>query len=273
MARTSLIEAYLEQLAEQLPRTAHVEDVIAEVEDHLQAIVAAHLSLGLSEEAAAHHALGSFGSADLVARAFAQQRGDTAAMPTTFTTSAGLAAMLGGLILGICLSLASFTTLDVGSTSPWYPPVALGGGVLTAIGLLGIDVRHRARYGAIGPIARLLVPVGLVGLFFSVMTWFAPGWVVFMAAIILGLLGLGIEVWRGGVVARGAVALTGVGIAGIPLATLFGIDTTTTWTTGAIAGTVGAAVLAAGLLWLGHGLWRERAVYGTSRGGRPTATA
>lgn len=272
MAGTGLIEAYLEQLRTQLSRTADTDEVIAEVEDHLHSIVEAHLSLGLSAEAATRHALGAFGSADLVARAFAQQQGDGTAMPTTFTTYSGAAAIVGGVILGITLAVASVTTLDVGSNSAWFAPTALAGAVLAMVGLLGIDARHRALYGNAGRVARLLIPVGVVLLIASVMTWFAPGYVVSLAAIIIGVVGLGMEVWRGGVLPRGAVALVGLGIAGIPPASLLQNDASATWTPGTVAGMVVFAVMGAGLVWLGYGLWSERGNLRMSGGGNPTAT-
>lgn len=272
MAGAGLIEAYLTQLVERLPRTAATDDVIAEVADHLQTIVEAHLSLGLSEDAAVRHALGTFGSADLVARAFAQQQGKGTAMPTTFTTYAGAAGMLGGLIVGVCLALGSVTTLDVGSSSAWFAPTAATGAILVFLGLLGIDARHRALYGWSGRVGRLLVPVGVVLFVVSAATWFAPGWFVSVAAIVIGLFGMGIEVWRGGVLPRRAVVLIAVGMAGILPAGILANDASTTWSAGTFAGIAVFTVLGTGLAWLGYGLWRERADLGIS-GGRPTASA
>lgn len=271
MAGTSLIEAYLEQLRTQLPRSSDTDDVIAEVEDHLHTIVEAHLSLGLTEEAATRHALGAFGSADLVAREFAQQQGDTVAMPTTFTTYSGLAAIVGGVILGVCLALGSVTTLDVGSTSAWFAPTATTGAILTCVGLLGIHARHRALYGQTGRIARLLIPIGVLGIIVSAVTWFAPGYLVFIAATILGLVGLGMEVWRGGVLPRAAVALVALGIAGIPPASVVANDAYSMWSLGTVVSMAVFAIMGVGLVWLGHGLWRERAHLSIS-GGSPTAT-
>lgn len=215
--------------------------------------------------------MGAFGSADLVARAFAQQQGGGVAMPTTFTTYAGAAAMLGGLVLGICLALGSVTTLDVGSTSAWFAPTSAAGAVLAVIGLLGIDARHRALYGAAGRIGRLLLPVGAVLLVASAAAWFAPGWFVSVAAMVLGLIGMGVEVWRGGVLPRAAVVLVAVGLAGIPPASLVANDATAVWSVGTFVGMAVFALIGAGLGWLGYGLWRERDDLGIS-GGRPTAT-
>jgi hypothetical protein len=271
MAEAGLIGAYLEQLRSQLPRTRDADDVISEAEDHLHTIVEAHLALGLSEEAATRHALGAFGSADLVARAFAQQKGHGTAMPTTFTTYCGLAAILGGVTLGVCLALGTVTTLDVGSTTAWFAPVATTGVLLTIVGLIGIDARHRALYGSAGRIGRLLLPVGAIGLVASAATWFAPGWLVSVAAMVLALIALGTEVWRSGVLPRAAVVLVAVGLAGIPPASLLGNDPSTTWTIGTFVGMAVFGLIGAGLAWLGYGLWRERHL-GIS-GGRPAATA
>lgn len=272
MAGASLIQAYLDQLRSELPRGSDTDEVIAEVEDHLHTIVEAHLALGLSEEAATAHAVGAFGSADLVARAFAQQKGDTVAMPTTFTTYAGAAAMVGGVVLGIVLTLVSVTTLDTGPSSAWLPPMVLTGAILAMVGLLGIHARHRALYGFTGRVARLLVPVGVVGVVASAATWFAPGLLVFLAATVLGLFGVGVEVWRGGVIPRAAVVLAGLALAGIPPIVVVGSESEP-WSTGSLFAMAVSWLVGAALVWLGYGLWRERAVYGASRGGRPTATA
>lgn len=272
MAGTSLIQAYLEQLRSELPRAADTDDVIAEIEDHLHSIVEAHLSLGLSEEAATQHAVGAFGSADFVARAFAQQQGDTVAMPTTFTTYAGAAAMSGGVVLGIILTLVSVTTVDTGPSSGWFPPMVLTGAILAMVGLLGIHARHRALYGATGRVARLLVPVGVVGVVASAATWFAPGLLVFLAATVLGLVGLGVEVWRGGVIPRAAVALAGLGLAGIPPIVIVGSESQP-WSITTLFAMAVSWLVGTGLVWLGYGLWSERADIGMSSGGSPTAMA
>lgn len=271
MAGADLIEAYLEQLRAQLPRTADTNDVIAEVEDHLRSIVDAHLSLGLSEDTATRHALGAFGSADLVARAFAQQQGKETAMPSTFTIYSGVAAIVGGLILGITLTLASVTALDVGSTNAWFAPTANAGGLLTIVALVGIHVRHRALYGQTGRIARLLVPIGVVGLIASAVTWFAPGYLVFTTATILGLVGLGVEVWRGGVLPRLALVLSGLGIAAITPVSVIANDASAVWSPATFAGIGVAILLSAGLVWLGHGLWRERNDLDITTGSRRAA--
>lgn len=270
MASAGLIEAYLEQLRRQLPRRADADEVLAEVEDHLRTIVEAHLSLGLPEEAATRHALGAFGSADLVARAFAEQQGDAAAMPTTFTTYAGAAAIVGGVILGICLTLVSVTTLDTGPASGWLPPIVLTGALLTVVGLLGVHARHRALYGPTGRISQGLVPVGIAGVVVSTATWFAPGLLVFLIATVLGLLGVGVEVWRGGVLRRTAVAVAGLGLAGLPVIIAVGSEPS-----GLLSGLTAmatAACIGAGLVWLGHGLWSERPGLDVRGGGNPTAT-
>lgn len=270
MARAGLIEAYLEQLTRKLPRTAAVEEVIAEVEDHLNTIVEAHLSLGLSEEAATGHAVGAFGSADLVARAFAEQKGDTAAMPTTFTTYAGAAAMVGGVVLGVVLTLVSVPTVDTGPSNAWLSPMVLTGAILAMVGLLGIHARHRALYASTGRVARLLVPVGVVGVVATAATWF--GLLVFLAATALGLVGLGVEVWRGGVIPRAAVVLADLGLAGIPPIVIVG-SAAEPRSTAALFAMAVSWLVGGGLMWLGHGLWRERADLGISSGGSPTATA
>lgn len=192
-------------------------------------------------------------------------------MPTTFTTYAGAAAIVGGIILGITLTLASVTTLDSGPSSGWFAPMALAGFLLAMVGLMGVHARHRALYGMTGRVARLLVPVGVIGFVVSSATWFAPGLLVFLAATVIGLVGLGVEVWRGGVISRAAVALAGLALAGIPPILVVGSEAAP-WSSAALFGTAVSWLVGAGLIWLGYSLWSERGDLGTSGGGSPTAT-
>lgn len=255
MAEHDLIDVYLDELRRHLRRRRDVDDVLAEVEDHLREVVTGHVGSGMDPRTAERHALGQFGSAELVSRAFAATMRGGIAMPTMVTRLAGLAAMIGGIAMIVVFPFAAVSELDVGGATVWFAPVASASALLVLVGLVGLHLRHRAIYGRAGHIGKLFVPIGLVGMVVSILTWFAPGGLVFLLAITVGLALIGADVWSAGVVDRRALALAGTSIPVVLIVGLFGTGRFD-WTT--FATIIGFAALGTGLAWVGHGLWRER---------------
>lgn len=85
MAEARLIEAYLTELRYSVATLDDADDIVDEAADHL----ACALDAGLSEE----EALARFGSAQLVAKVFAEEAKRGGAVSTTLTRRAGVAAM------------------------------------------------------------------------------------------------------------------------------------------------------------------------------------
>lgn len=258
MAGDSLIEAYLTQLRAQLPRSADRGEVLAEVEDHLRTVAEAHQRLGLSVADAERHAVGTFGSAELVARAFAQQKGAGVAMPTTITRAAGFAAIIGGLVFAVTMSLSLVTRVTAAGESSWFAPTAASGFVLIGLGLLGLHLRHRALYGLPGRVGRTLVPLGLVGMLASAAAWFGLGYFLSMAIALAGVVGIGIEVWRAQVLSRAPLVPLLAGVAAVIPVSFVGSGTAGTWSVGTVLTMAVVATIGASISWLGHGLWREQ---------------
>lgn len=256
MAHHGLIASYLDELRANLPRTTDLDDVLAEVEDHLREVVAAHVRCGMDEQTAERHALGQFGSAEIVTRAFAAAQRGGIAMPTPVTRFAGLAAMIGGTSIIVVFGLASISQLDVGGTGRWFAPVATASFLLALVGLVGLHMRHRAIYSSLGRVGRWLIPFGVIGLIVSIATWFVIGGIVAQVMIAVGLVLVGIDVWGAGVMDRRALALVGISIPAVLVVAAFGTGQFD-WAT--IASIVGFAGLGSGFAWLGHGLWREPA--------------
>src|SRR5438093_1608263 len=99
MADDGLIAAYLRELRSSVARLADADDIVAEAEDHLLEAVERLTAAGRSSVEAEAEAIGRFGSAALVARICVVQAKQGAAVPTTRTRQAGLAAVLAPLLL------------------------------------------------------------------------------------------------------------------------------------------------------------------------------
>jgi hypothetical protein len=257
VARTDLIGRYLEELAKGLGSRADADEVLSEVEDHLRSVAEAHVTLGLTHDDAVRHALGTFGSAELVTRAFASSRKGGAAMPTQLTKVSGAAAMLGGIALAVALALASVRPWDLGATTGWFAPLLGAALVLVFTGLIGTHLRHRAVYTTAGRTGRWLVPLGALGTAVSVVLWAVVAGIVFEVVVLAGLALIGADVWRAGVIDRRAIGLTAAALPATVLLPLLGSDG---WLVA--PSVLGFTGLGAGLAWIGHGLWRESSVDG-----------
>lgn len=266
MAEHDLIDAYLAELRRSLRRRSDVDDVVAEVEDHLREVVAGHVRAGMSPDTAARHALGQFGTTEIVRRAFDANPKGGAAMPTTITRIAGLCAMLGGAIIAIAFAIGSVTELDAGPNSAWFAPLATTGFALALAGLVGIHLRHRAIYSSRGRVGRLLIPIGIVGGIASVFAWFGPGVILSLVVIGTGLVLVGADVWSAGVLDRRPLLLLAIGVPVGMIVTVIGGSGVSWETYASIAALIG---LGAGFAWLGYDLWQEHATADRP----PTATA
>jgi hypothetical protein len=247
-----LIAAYLDELRAKRP-AGDLDEILPEIEDHLRSVAEAHLGLGLSWQDAQHHVLATFGSAEDIRRAFASTRGKGAAMSTPITRSAGVIAMLGGVLLAATLCLAAIRPWDLGATTSWFGPLLATATILVIAGLIGVHLRHRAVYSVAGGTGRWLVPAGVVLLILGVATWNPPSYFVGLGLLVLGLTLVAVEVWRAGVIDRRALLL---GAAGIPLALVVPVLGGDGWML--LASFAGFLALGAGLGWVGYGLWQEQ---------------
>ena len=99
MADDGLIAAYLRELDFSVARLADADDIVAEAEDHLREAAERPRRRRHAAAEAEAEAVARFGSAELVARVCAIEAKRGAAVPTTRTRQAGLAAILTPVLL------------------------------------------------------------------------------------------------------------------------------------------------------------------------------
>jgi hypothetical protein len=262
MADDGLIAAYLRELRYSVARLPDAGDIVAEADDHLCEAADRLVREGRSRTDAEAEAVGRFGSAELIARTCVIEAKRGAAVPTTRTRAAGLAALLTPVLLVVGQFLNITVPVDRGSVH------GVGIVLLTAslpafvFGLWGL----RARHGGLGRLGRMAIVISVIAPFLVIAGWYG----LFAAIALLGLavVVLVVEMLRANVlpvvplvlVAAGPIGVAAV-VAGITAA---GGDAGDVWPTPLLLTTVG-------YVWLGWHLWREPAVDTAHRHG-PLAT-
>lgn len=263
MAESRLIRSYIDELRFSMLKLADVDDVIAEIQDHLELSVEAHVSAGVSRQDAETRALAQFGSPALVSRVFAEEAKRGGAVSTTLTRRAGLAAMIAPSLMigGIALAAASNST---------QPGVAIGvvaclaSAAMLIYALFGL----RARHGGLGTLGRVAFWLAILSLpIASLFSW--EGMVVL--AVLLGVVValFGIAMLRASILPRVAVALFAFSW---PLwAPIAAIITAAGDDANKYAG-IPILVTLGALMWIGLAMWREPALDARPTNG-PLATA
>lgn len=263
MAESSLIRSYLDELRFSLGRLADVDDVVAEVQDHLETSVESHMRGGIGRQDAETRALAQFGSPALVSRVFAEEAKRGGAVSTTLTRRAGIAAMVAPALMigGIAVASAS------NSTQPGSAAGVLACLVASALffyALYGLRVRH----GGLGTLGRVAFWMAVLAVpFSSLFSW--EGMVVL--AVLLGVVValFGIAMLRASILPRAAVALFAFSWpVWAPIAWLITAagDDANKYAAVPVLITLGA------LMWIGLAMWREPALDARHSGG-PLAAA
>lgn len=251
MADHGLIAAYLRELEYSLARLPDAADIVAEAEDHLCEAAERLVGEGRSRSEAEGEAVARFGSAALVAKVCAVEAKRGAAVPTSRTRAAGMAAMLTPILLAVGQYLNVTVPSDRG------PVHGIGVALLvTAIpafvfGLWGLRTRH----GGLGRLGKVAIIAACVSPF----TVFIPGYGYFVAMGLLGLavLVLCVAMLHANVLPVVPLVLVAIGPIAV-LALVVGISAA-----GGDAGAVWAypmLLTTAGFVWLGWFLWGEAAV-------------
>lgn len=265
MAEPGLIPSYLTELRYSLSKLGDVDEILAEVEDHLDTTVEHLVARGMSTAGAEAQALARFGTPSLVARVHVEEARRGAAVSTRFTRRAGLAAMaapplmVGGIVVA---------GMGGGSKQPFSGiGVAMA---LTAVAALVLALAGlRKRHGGLGVLGRVAF-------------WLAI--LAYPMALPFGWNGMIILAVQLGVV----VMLYGVGMlrAGIlpwPAVVMFAF----TWPLWAPIAFViteldddagkfsifPIAVTLLGFMWLGRAMWREPALDARTARHEPMALA
>lgn len=260
MADHGLIAAYLRELDYSVASLADGLDIVAEAADHLHEAADRLVASGRTRAEAEGEAIARFGSAALVARICAIESTRGAAVPTTRTRAAGLAALLTPVLLVVGQYVN--VSVDRGFVH------GIGVLLLTAaiptflFGLWGL----RARHGGLGRLGKVALGAACV----TPLLAFAGYAGLFAAIALLGLavVVLMVEMLRANVLPVVPLVLVAAGPVGMA-ALVVGVTAA-----GGDAGDVWAypmGLTAAGYVMLGWYLWHEPAV-DADRGRRPLAT-
>lgn len=266
MARYALIDGYLATMRSRIRWRADLDDLVAEMEDHLYSTTEGMCARGFDGLDAQRATLERFGDPDLVQTAYASTQRGGLAMPTAFTNQAGkLAIAAAGAWLVAVAIVAVSTWFDPDGWLPLYlaavAAVSLGGG-FGLVAIIGVSNRIGGT-GVIGLTGLIIVGVGVVASF--VVTWAIPLWMALEGA---GMLLFAFAARRSnevpplGLIAVGSAFLLGTitftlaNMAEIGWRDQWG-DHPVAWFSGAA---VGAIVMALGLFVIGRWLVGEEPV-------------
>ncbi len=257
MAEYALIDGYLDALRTQVRWRRDVEDLVAEVEDHLYSTVERFEARGTDRKLAQRQTLERFGDPDLMAEAFASTPRGGIAVPTKFTKTAGTAAVAGAALWAAAVAyFAMAGQLD----SEWLPVFLVFMILVVAAGVMTMmtSIALRERHGGLGPLglAGLIILGG--GLAFSfIAAWAVPFW---LAAQGVGMLFIAVAMWPLGLAPRPATIAYGtghiIGTIGFAVIRFLEVGTPDQWgdyPAAGIGAAVGVVITASGLL--GIGLW------------------
>lgn len=257
MARYAMIDGYLDTMRGEIRWRRDLDDVVAEMEDHLYSAVESFLARGLEPDTAQRATLDRFGEPRVLAAVYASTPTGGIAVPTQSTIRAGLFALVAA---GFWIfAAASYMMMEVQSDE-WqgyyaaFNAAVLVAGVLTALVLFGIKARH----GGLGMSGTIGAWLYVVGVLFSVVAWAVPLW---MGVQGVALLIIAFRVYALGLAPKVSTVLAGGGLL-LGVASFFILTTAEVgwrdsygdyplaWIIGGVAGLV---LLAVGLA--GWGLW------------------
>lgn len=221
-----------------------------EMRGHLEDAAERYAARGLSPREAQQRAIEDFGPPEVVVGAWAESKG--VGVPTTFSKYAGLAGTIGALGLGASLT---YQRISESYSRGMSAPVSLLFLALFAISLVAVYMRVQGKLVPYGRLGTRVAIVGFLTILVSLRFFFAPGALVGMIAILVGVGAFFVGTIRSGVVPRGPVTIW---IAGIGATLLIGlVGSLLGYDAGFAALLVGIAALTVGWAWLGLHLWSE----------------
>ncbi len=257
MAEYVLIDGYLDTMRTRVRWRRDVEDLVAEMEDHLYSTVERFEARGTDSQLAQRKTLDRFGDPDLMADAFASTPRGGIAVPTKFTKTAGLFAIVASALWVVSIAIFWLDQASDGNGNTGYFIWSINvvvAGALTLAATIGL----RRRLGGLGGLGIAGVIVLGLGVVVSFITWATMLW---MAVEGVGMLLIALAAWpirlapRPATIAYGSGMLLGAITWGVLTALKVGTpdsygDYPVAWNTGFI---IGIVIVAAGLL--GIGLW------------------
>ena len=258
MAEYALIDGYLDTMRTRVRWRRDVEDLVAEMEDHLYSTVERFEARGTDTQLAQRQTLDRFGDPDLMADAYASTPTGGIAVPTKFTKTAGLAALAAA---ALWVGAAATLLFAEAVVSEWegayfiYIAFIVSASAMTLMTTAGLRERHGG-LGALGLAGLIIAGVGVVAAL--IIGWAMPFWMTIQG---VGYLFVAIAVLpmrvapRLPIIGYGSGLLLGSIAWGIARAMEVGsVDGWDDYPVAyEIGGTVGFVIVAAGLL--GLGLW------------------
>lgn len=185
MAYYALIDGYLETVRVR-SRRHDVDDVLAELEDHLYSTVESLIVAGIDPGLAERQTLERFGDLDLMADSFASPIRGGPAVPTRFTKRAGTLSVVGALLW--LITVGSWWL--AGLSPPWgeveYDSLNTVSGVLYAIGAASLlaavlltfvtVLALSRRHGGLGPAGQVGVVFCALAVIAAFAAWVFIGW-------------------------------------------------------------------------------------------------
>lgn len=247
-----MIDAYLTELRYSLVKLAptDVDDIVDEVEDHLLTALSVAIANGIEQDRAEAEVLATFGSAGLVARVFAEEAKRGAAVSTSVTRRAGVAAMASVAFLAVGQTGSHLTSR--GFVHGIFLAILSAGFPMLAYGMWGL----RRRHGGLGTIGRVAFwwfvasPVLAAPAMYGAPIVLAIEWLLIMTMLGIGMI-------RARVLPAPAVALfTMSPLAAIAIALGLSLASRDAgpWFLSLLA------PVAAGFVWLGWAMSREPAL-------------
>lgn len=267
MARYALIDGYLDTMRSRIRWRSDLDDLVAEMEDHLYSTTEGMCARGFDALDAQRATLERFGDPDLVQTAYASTQRGGLAMPTNFTNQAGRMALTaaGAWVVATILVAANTWFGENDWSTPLYIAVmgaVTVGGVLALVAMIGLSKRLGG-LGVVGLVGIVLVGVGVA--FGFIATWAVPVWMSIqgLGLLLIAVSALGsTEVPRVGVLAVGSAFL--LGTIGFTVGNIMEIGWRDQWGDRPVAWfvgfAVGAVVLAVGLAIVGRWLAGEEPV-------------
>lgn len=263
MARYALIDGYLDSVRTNIRFRRDLDDLVAEMEDHLYSAVEYLTATGVDPADAQRATLDRFGDPERVAVAYASNNTGGMAVPTRFTRNAGTVALVAAAFW--LLSLATYVLVE--SADNWeliysiLTASVVVAGVLTVVAVVGIG----KRVGGLGVIGLVAIVIMAVGVLLSFVAWAVILWMTIQG---IGLLVFGISLLRKeGVPRSGVLAISSGFILG-PIAFVvldaLAVGTQNTdgdnWLAFMLGAGLGFAIVSLGLVTLGVWLRSEEAV-------------
>lgn len=220
MAEYALIDGYLETLRSSIRWRRDLEDVLAEMEDHLISAAEGLEARGTDRVVAQRDTLNRFGDPKVLAVAFASTPTGGTAVPTSFTRTAGTTAIASAItwvaaltVLGIAAVVPSSFRSDPTAFIPDAETIAtmigatlvLLAGVFLIVTLVGLVRRH----GGLGAIGMIGFGISTLGVVASFIIWAVVLWMPLMG---IGLVVFSFAVLQRDIAPRIPTALLGGGM-------------------------------------------------------------